>query len=208
MLRTFFWAEARRVEVGVDRQLLSPTRPSKADVLDLLDIWERLNHHLCCRGVWKLWQISLQSKYAMQAELRDSLENTLLDLHHSTRNYGGKNGSPQVGRICSRIWLLLFVFLNITLLVWNLSILTTHKSQSKNTRCAIQSADCKSDLILFVYISNLPHIAPASHTLMPKKILFHKYSHWTSPFSKKPGPIVDAAWHEQLEGGEIRRIPH
>lgn len=43
-------------------------------------------------------------------------------------------------------------------------------------------------------------LAPAAHTLTYKEVLFRKYAHHTSVFSKKPGLEVDAAWHELLEG--------
>ncbi|KAK8055064.1 hypothetical protein PG993_000291 [Apiospora rasikravindrae] len=46
--------------------------------------------------------------------------------------------------------------------------------------------------------------APADAVVRYEKTYFDKYGHLSSPFSKKPGPELDAAWHKELSGMNIR----
>ncbi|KAI2768969.1 hypothetical protein F4815DRAFT_489826 [Daldinia loculata] len=46
--------------------------------------------------------------------------------------------------------------------------------------------------------------SPARSTVEYETTYFEKYGHLSSPFSKKPGPELDAAWHKQLSGMNIR----
>ncbi|KAI0602838.1 hypothetical protein F4775DRAFT_597977 [Biscogniauxia sp. FL1348] len=46
--------------------------------------------------------------------------------------------------------------------------------------------------------------SPAKEVVRYQSTYFKKYGHLDSPFSQKPGPELDAAWHEQLSGMNIR----
>ncbi|KAI1190177.1 hypothetical protein F5B17DRAFT_427823 [Nemania serpens] len=53
-------------------------------------------------------------------------------------------------------------------------------------------------------IVNQPFLSPADDAVQYETTYFDKYGHLTSPFSKEPGPELDAAWHQQLAGMNIR----
>ncbi|KAF7532289.1 hypothetical protein G7054_g8111 [Neopestalotiopsis clavispora] len=46
--------------------------------------------------------------------------------------------------------------------------------------------------------------SPAQDAIQYQTTYFDKYGHLTSEFSKKPGPELDQAWHDQLSGMNIR----
>ncbi|KAI1264668.1 hypothetical protein F5Y18DRAFT_76394 [Xylariaceae sp. FL1019] len=59
----------------------------------------------------------------------------------------------------------------------------------------------------FAHRGDLAHAragSPADSFLQYEMTYFDKYAHLTSPFSKAPGPGLDAVWHEQLLGMNIR----
>ncbi|OTA92755.1 hypothetical protein M434DRAFT_31512 [Hypoxylon sp. CO27-5] len=46
--------------------------------------------------------------------------------------------------------------------------------------------------------------SPAGEIIQYELRYFEKYGHLSSPFAQKPGPELDAAWHDQLSGMNIR----
>ncbi|KAI1387573.1 uncharacterized protein F4822DRAFT_406969 [Hypoxylon trugodes] len=52
--------------------------------------------------------------------------------------------------------------------------------------------------------SSLHAHSPARSVVRYETTYFEKYGHWSSPFSQKPSPELDAAWSKQLSGMNIR----
>ncbi|KAI1324466.1 hypothetical protein F5Y16DRAFT_381005 [Xylariaceae sp. FL0255] len=52
--------------------------------------------------------------------------------------------------------------------------------------------------------ADLPALSPVDDSIRYETTYFDKYGHLTSPFAKEPGPELDAAWHQQLAGMNIK----